>query len=85
MTARQTAGKFDGRMARKLREERNVTVPELADRIEDSTGRRWDDDHLRNVELGHKQPGLKLSHAWADALGVEWGDLMTDASAPAPQ
>lgn len=71
--ALRTTKVFNGPLARELREERNLTVDELADQI------GWHPDTLRNVELGHKQPSLKLSHAWARALEIPRAELMTDA------
>jgi transcriptional regulator with XRE-family HTH domain len=66
---------FNGGKARDLREDRNLNVAELADLIEETSGTRWHRDTLTNVELGHHQPSLKLSHAWAAALGVPRPDL----------
>lgn len=39
----------------------------------------WHPDTLTNVELGHTQPSLKLSHAWATALNVSRSELLMDA------
>jgi transcriptional regulator with XRE-family HTH domain len=66
---------FNGGKARDLRENKNLNVAELADLIEETSGTRWHRDTLTNVELGHHQPSLKLSHAWAAALGVARSDL----------
>lgn len=72
---------FNGGKARDLRESKNITVDALVEQIHRSTGRRWHPDTIRNVELGHTQPGLNLSHAWACALGVPRDELL-DPAAP---
>lgn len=73
---------FNGGKARDLREEKNITVRELAKLIEEHSDSAWSRDTIRNIELGHKQPGLKLSHAWANALDVLRSDLLMDAPEP---
>lgn len=70
---------FNGGKARDLREEKNITVRELAELIEEHSDSAWSQDTIRNVELGHKQPGLKLGHAWANALDVDRSELLMDA------
>jgi len=67
--------RFNGKLMRKLRREAELDVVELADTIEKTTGRRWHRDHLYGIEAESRQPGLKLSHAIADALGVPWDRL----------
>lgn len=66
---------FNGGKARDLREDRELYLADLANLIEETSGTRWHRDTLTNVELGHHQPSLKLSHAWAAALGVPRSDL----------
>lgn len=77
---------FNGGKARKLREDRNLDLGELVDEIgaNPDTGLLWSRDTLSNVELGHKQPGLKLSHAWANALDVPRSELLMDAPESTP-
>ena len=72
---------FDGGKARQLREDKNLNIRELSDRcgINPQTDRQWHPDTLTNVELGHTQPSLKLSHAWAAALEVSRSELLMDA------
>jgi transcriptional regulator with XRE-family HTH domain len=73
---------FNGARARELRKDKTtLDLAELAEEIgiNPDTGLLWSRDTLSNVELGHKQPGLKLSHAWADALNVPRSELLMDA------
>jgi len=73
---------FNGVKARDLRlDEANLTLGQLAEKIgpNPDTGLLWSRDTLSNVELGHKQPGLNLSHAWARALDVPRAELLMDA------
>lgn len=73
---------FNGARARELRKDKkNLDLAELAEEIgvNPDTGLLWSRDTLSNVELGYKQPGLKLSHAWAAALGVPRAALLMDA------
>lgn len=71
---------FNGGKARQLRENKGLEVAELVELIGPNprTGRPWHADTIRNVELGHHQPSLKLSHAWAQALGVDRSELLMD-------
>jgi transcriptional regulator with XRE-family HTH domain len=71
---------FDGKKARELREDKDITPLALVELIHRLTGRRWHPDTIRNVELGHTQPGLNLSHAWARALGIPRDELLDDAA-----
>lgn len=73
---------FNGGKARKLREDKaNLTLTQLVEALgpNPETGLLWSRDTLSNVELGHKQPGLNLSHAWANALDVPRSELLMDA------
>lgn len=68
---------FNGGKARDLREDRDIDIVQLGEKIgpNPKTGRLWHRDTLTNIELGHHQPSLRLSHAWAAALGVQRSDL----------
>ena len=73
---------FNGGKARELRRDKaGLTLTQLVEKIgiNPETGLLWSRDTLSNVELGHKQPGLNLSHAWARALGVPRSELLMDA------
>lgn len=73
---------FNGGKARELRKDKtDLDLAELAEKIgvNPDTGLLWSRDTLSNVELGHKQPGLKLQHAWAAALDVPRSELLMDA------
>jgi transcriptional regulator with XRE-family HTH domain len=71
---------FNGGKARDLREDKNIEVDALIERIgtNPKTGRLWHVDTIRNVELGHHQPSLNLGHAWARALGVDHSELLCE-------
>lgn len=60
---------------RVLREVRGLTLPALAERIEEHLGKPVDPDHLSNVERGWKNPSNPLLNAWALALGINPLDL----------
>lgn len=77
---------FDGSKARELREDAGIEIAELVEAlgVNPKTGKHWHRDTISNVELGHHQPSLKLSHAWAAALNVTRSDLMTEAVEPDP-
>jgi transcriptional regulator with XRE-family HTH domain len=70
---------FTGVKARQLREERDLTVNELVEILEEKSELRYHPDTLRNVELGHTQPGPELQLAWAAALNVPRSELLMDA------
>jgi transcriptional regulator with XRE-family HTH domain len=70
---------FDGGKARKLREQADLTVRDLVDILEKDSELHYDRNTLYNVELGHKQPSLELSLAWANALEVPRAELLMDA------
>jgi transcriptional regulator with XRE-family HTH domain len=72
---------FNGGKARELRKNRNIELLELVDLIGENpkTGKPWHRDTLTNIELGHHQPSLALSHAWAEALNVSRSALLMDA------
>lgn len=72
---------FNGGKARELREDKKINIVQLAEKIGENpkTGKPWHRDTLTNIELGHHQPSLTLSHAWAEALDVPRSALLMDA------
>lgn len=74
---------FNGPKMRERRRAANLEMAELAALLEKATGRRWHRNHLYGVESGRLQPGLKLSHAIAEALDLPWDQLWADAPAAA--
>lgn len=62
-------GRFAGPAARVIRERSEMSISELVEKIRED-GIDVHPDHLRNIELGHKQPSPKLAGAWARALAV---------------
>jgi transcriptional regulator with XRE-family HTH domain len=70
---------FNGGKARELREQADITVRELVGILSEESELRYAEDTIRNVELGHKQPSLTLSLAWANALDVPRSELLMDA------
>jgi transcriptional regulator with XRE-family HTH domain len=70
---------FNGGKARELREQADLTVRDLVKILDEEADLRYAEDTLRNVELGHKQPSLVLSLAWASALNVPRSELLMDA------
>ena len=72
---------FNGGKARELREDRGFSIVQLGEKIgpNPKTGKPWHRDTLTNIELGHHQPSLTLSHAWAEALDVPRAALLMDA------
>lgn len=62
-------GWMNGPAARVIRERSEMTVAELVEAIREE-GIDVHPDHIRNIELGHKQPSPKLLGAMARALRV---------------
>ena len=62
-------GQFNGPAARDIRERTEMTVAELVEKIRED-GIDVHPDHIRNIELGYKQPSPKLAGAWCRALAV---------------
>jgi transcriptional regulator with XRE-family HTH domain len=69
---------FDGGKARKLREDRNMTPAELLDEINQIGPDEWALNTIHGGEKG-RPVGLKLQHAWAEALNVSRSALLMDA------
>jgi transcriptional regulator with XRE-family HTH domain len=70
---------FDGGKARRLREQADLSVRDLVDILAKESELHYDRNTLYNVELGHKQPSVELSLAWANALEVPRTELLMDA------
>lgn len=66
----------NGREIRRLRSAANLTVDELVAALRDQQDIERHPDTIRNIELGHTQPGLKLVHAIANVLGVPYEQLL---------
>lgn len=67
----------DGRKMRLAREAADLTVDQLVERLREE-GIDRHPDHIRNVELGHQQPGLELFNAIARIVGVDRLSLIAD-------
>lgn len=59
---------------RALRESHGLTIADLTTRIAE-LGVTVHEDHVRNIELGHKRGSARLMTAWAAALGIRPIDL----------
>lgn len=70
------SGKADGQKIRALREAADLTVDELVEALAQREGIRRHPDTIRNFELGHKQPGLKVLNAIARVFGVDRDELL---------
>lgn len=69
----------DGRRMRLAREEAGLTVGQLVERLA-AAGIERHPDSIRNVELGHQQPGLEVLDAYARIVGVERDALLAEDS-----
>ncbi|MFD0902391.1 helix-turn-helix domain-containing protein [Actinomadura sediminis] len=67
----------DGRKMRLAREAADLTVDDLVERLR-AAGIERHVDTIRNIELGHQQPGLELFNAYARIVGVPRMDLAVD-------
>lgn len=74
-------GWVNGPAARVIRERSEMTVAELVEAIREE-GIDVHPDHIRNIELGHKQPSPKLLGAMARALRVPKHVLLCAPSRP---
>jgi hypothetical protein len=70
--------KVDGRKLRQRREELELTVNDVISLLAEREKRSIHPDHLRNIELGHKQPGIKLLGALCRVLSSKRKDLLAD-------
>lgn len=68
----------DGKKIRARREAADLTVDELVAKLAKREKIQRHPDTIRNVELGHAQPGFKLLNAIARVLGVPREDLLAD-------
>jgi DNA-binding XRE family transcriptional regulator len=68
----------DGAKMRLAREEADLTVDELVLALKDIEGIERHPDTIRNAELGHSQPGIKLLHAYARVVGKPFDALLAD-------
>ncbi|MEV4247024.1 helix-turn-helix transcriptional regulator [Streptosporangium canum] len=73
--------KADGRKIREKREAADLTVDELVDALTKREKITRHPDTIRNLELGHKQPGFKLLNAIARVLNVPREELLADDGA----
>ena len=67
----------DGRKMRLAREAADLTVDDLVERLR-SEGIERHPDTIRNIELGHQQPGMQIFNAYARIVGVRRLDLAAD-------
>lgn len=63
-------GSFNGPAARVIRERSEMSIAELVEKVREE-GIDVHPDHIRNIELGYKQPSPKLAGAMARALAVQ--------------
>lgn len=68
----------DGAKMRLAREAADLTVDELVAALADREGIERHPDTIRNAELGHSQPGIKLLHAYARVVGKPFTELLAD-------
>lgn len=73
------ARRADGPKIRDLREAANLTVDEMVTKLKEH-GIDRHPDHIRNIELGYSQPGLKLLHGFAAVLKKRYEDLLMQES-----
>lgn len=71
------ATRINGQALRIIRERSGVTVADLVEAVREE-GLDVHPDHLRNIELGHKQPSPKLLTAIARGLKVPVVALLVD-------
>ena len=69
---------FNGGRARELRENRNMTPSELLAEINRIGPDEWALNTIHGGENG-RTVGLRLQHAWAEALNVSRSALLMDA------
>ncbi|MEV4458502.1 hypothetical protein [Microbispora sp. NPDC049633] len=70
--------KVDGRKLRRRREELELTVNDVVQALAEREKRTIHPDHLRNIELGHKQPGVKLVGALCRVLSSNRSEFLAD-------
>ena len=72
--------KVDGRKLRLRREVLELTVNDVVSLLATREKRTIHPDHLRNIELGHKQPGVKLLGALCRVLSSNRSSFLADAA-----
>ncbi|MFF0864229.1 helix-turn-helix domain-containing protein [Nonomuraea sp. NPDC003560] len=60
----------DGTKIRRERERQELTVDELVAKLREQEGIQRHPDYIRNIELGYKQPSVRLLGGIARVLGV---------------
>ncbi|MEV1201688.1 helix-turn-helix domain-containing protein [Microbispora rosea] len=70
--------KVDGRKLRQRREELELSVDDVVQALAKREKRSIHPDHLRNIELGHKQPGVKLFGALCRVLSSNREAFLAD-------
>ena len=70
----------DGRKMRLARLEAGLNVGQLVERLREE-GIERHPDSIRNIELGHHQPGLDVLDAYARIVGVDRSALLADEAA----
>lgn len=68
----------DGTKMRLAREAADLTVDELVDELRKREGIKRHPDTIRNAELGHSQPSVKLLHAFARVVDKPFEALLAD-------
>lgn len=76
--------KVDGLKIRARREELELTVADVVSLLAKQEKRTVHPDHLRNIELGHKQPGVKLLGALCRVLSSNRADFLADQATAEP-
>lgn len=61
----------DGHKLREVRDELELTGPEVIARIAEATGRTWSESLLYKVETGHRQPSSRFFGAVCRVYGRE--------------
>jgi len=74
--------KVNGAAMRVIRERSGMTVDDLVQRLA-QLGLRAHPDTIRNIELGHRQPSVKLLAGIAEALACPKFALYGDPTEPA--
>lgn len=64
---------------RELRSAYGLSVKQLIERIGEEGGPNVHEDHIRNVELGHKKASGPLMTAWAKALRLNPLDVWQES------
>lgn len=67
----------DGRKMRLARLEAGLNVGQLVERLADE-GIERHPDSIRNIELGHQQPGLEVLDTYARIVGVDRDALLVE-------